>query len=238
MRTRRSQRPKFERQTRNGHQRHPIWMRELKVRHCSRRHRKKARVTHEQLPSNPEEEESDSESTFEKEQNEIAERQRDLSARQERKRKERMTNQQKAEKKAEAERDPETAKLLEKEDKRSPDSEDWNIIDRGREKQSENKYSSRMRLENIDWRRHGRRFPSRKKKQKTIALFIFRGSTISEDTSKRTRRQNRKCQQIEITWQSQRRFSATISRKRKKPIQTSNLHAGKKQREATLARKA
>ena len=69
-------------------------------------------------------EESDYESTLEREQNEIAERQRALSARREKKRKERMTNQQAAEKKAEAERDQDAAKFLEEEDERHSDSED------------------------------------------------------------------------------------------------------------------
>ena len=48
---------------------------------------RKVRVTHDQSPSNPEEGGSDSETTFEREQNEIAERQRALSARKEKKRK-------------------------------------------------------------------------------------------------------------------------------------------------------
>ena len=85
---------------------------------------KRARVTDDPPPSNPEEEGSDSERTLEREQNEIAERQRALSAERKKKRKERAETQHEAEEAAAAERDLGTAEYLEREQERHTDSED------------------------------------------------------------------------------------------------------------------
>ena len=76
-------------------------------------------------PSNPSEaEESGSESTLERGQSEIEEKQRALSARKAKRQKERMTSQKAAEKEAAEKRNRDTAEYLENEGGRHSGSED------------------------------------------------------------------------------------------------------------------
>ena len=179
---------------------------------------KKARVTREQPPSNPEEAESDSESALEREANEIAELQTSLIARREKKRK----AQQEAEDAAAAERDPATAAYLEEEQERHTDSEDSS---RHRDT-STGRARNRTRKDiprECDWATltggdtvDGFLHEERNKDRSRSSSFE---DNRSVKTPGRTSEEGN-ASADQITDRSRSRDQTTVSRKRKKPIQT------------------